>query len=88
MPNYHGMSEVKCLMPDVSCFVICRAFDINILSLKREGANLTDDAFLRNLELGALFTGDDMPIKLRQHFEHLVANGTLTGVESLNTRVG
>jgi phosphatidylserine/phosphatidylglycerophosphate/cardiolipin synthase-like enzyme len=40
-------------------------------------ANLTDDAFLRNLELGALFTGGDMPAKLRQHFEHLVANGTL-----------
>jgi cardiolipin synthase A/B len=40
-------------------------------------ANLTDDAFLRNLELGALFTGGDMPVKLRQHFEHLIANGTL-----------
>jgi cardiolipin synthase len=40
-------------------------------------ANLTDDAFLRNLELGALFTGGDLPTKLRQHFEHLIANGTL-----------
>lgn len=40
-------------------------------------ANLTDDAFLRNLELGALFTGGEMPAKLRQHFEHLVSNGTL-----------
>jgi cardiolipin synthase len=40
-------------------------------------ANLTDDAFLRNLELGALFTGGDIPIKLRQHFVHLIANGTL-----------
>jgi cardiolipin synthase len=40
-------------------------------------ANLTDDAFLRNLELGALFAGGDMPAKLRKHFEHLVANGTL-----------
>jgi phosphatidylserine/phosphatidylglycerophosphate/cardiolipin synthase-like enzyme len=40
-------------------------------------ANLTDDAFLRNLELGALFTGGDMPAKLREHFEHLVANCTL-----------
>jgi phosphatidylserine/phosphatidylglycerophosphate/cardiolipin synthase-like enzyme len=40
-------------------------------------ANLTDDAFLRNLELGALFTGGDMPAKLLQHFEHLIANDTL-----------
>jgi hypothetical protein len=30
-------------------------------------ANLTDDAFLRNLELGVLFTGGDMPSKLREH---------------------
>jgi cardiolipin synthase len=40
-------------------------------------ANLTDDAFLRNLELGALFTGGEMPTRLRDHFEHLIANGTL-----------
>lgn len=40
-------------------------------------ANLTDDAFLRNLELGVLFMGGDMPTKLRQHFEHLIAAGTL-----------
>jgi phosphatidylserine/phosphatidylglycerophosphate/cardiolipin synthase-like enzyme len=40
-------------------------------------ANLTDDAFLRNLELGVLFMGGDMPTKLRQHFEHLIALGTL-----------
>jgi len=41
-------------------------------------ANLTDDAFLRNLELGALFTGGDMPTMLRQHFEHLIVSGTLS----------
>jgi phosphatidylserine/phosphatidylglycerophosphate/cardiolipin synthase-like enzyme len=40
-------------------------------------ANLTDDAFLRNLELGVLFMGGDMPSKLRQHFEDLMAVGTL-----------
>jgi cardiolipin synthase len=40
-------------------------------------ANLTDDAFLRNLELGVLFMGGDMPSKLRQHFEDLMAAGTL-----------
>jgi cardiolipin synthase A/B len=36
-------------------------------------ANLTDDAFMRNFELGVLFTGGEMPSKLREHFEHLVA---------------
>lgn len=40
-------------------------------------ANLTDDAFLRNLELGVLFMGGDMPTRLREHFEHLIAAGTL-----------
>ena len=40
-------------------------------------ANLADDAFLRNLELGVLFMGGEMPVKLRQHFEHLIAAGTL-----------
>jgi cardiolipin synthase len=40
-------------------------------------ANLTDDAFLRNLELGVLFVGGDMPTKLREHFDHLIAAGTL-----------
>jgi hypothetical protein len=29
-------------------------------------ANLADEAFLRNLELDALFTGGEMPTKLRQ----------------------
>jgi phosphatidylserine/phosphatidylglycerophosphate/cardiolipin synthase-like enzyme len=40
-------------------------------------ANLTDDAFLRNLELGVLFMGGDMPTKLRKHFDHLIVDGTL-----------
>jgi len=40
-------------------------------------ANLMDDAFLRNLELGVLFMGGDMPTKLREHFEHLIAARTL-----------
>jgi len=40
-------------------------------------ANLTDDAFLRNLELGVLFMGGEMPGKLRRHFEYLISAGTL-----------
>jgi cardiolipin synthase len=45
-------------------------------------ANLTDDAFLRHLELGVLFIGGEMPTKLRQHFEHLIAAGTLFALGS------
>jgi cardiolipin synthase A/B len=41
-------------------------------------ANLTDDAFLRNLELGILFMGGNIPMRLREHFEHLIGAGTLT----------
>jgi cardiolipin synthase len=40
-------------------------------------ANLTDDAFLRNLELGVQFVGGEMPTRLRAHFEHLISSGTL-----------
>jgi phosphatidylserine/phosphatidylglycerophosphate/cardiolipin synthase-like enzyme len=45
-------------------------------------ANLTDDAFLRNLELGVLFAGGDIPSRLREHFEHLVASGMLVRWQS------
>jgi len=34
-------------------------------------------SFLRNLELGALFTGGTMPAQLLEHFEHLISTGTL-----------
>ena len=34
-------------------------------------------AFLRNLELGVLFMGGEIPSKLRRHFEYLIAEGTL-----------
>jgi cardiolipin synthase len=40
-------------------------------------ANLTDDAFNRNLELGALFYGGEIPERLRTHFEELISSGTL-----------
>jgi len=41
-------------------------------------ANLTDDAFTRNLELGALLSSGDIIQRLREHFHGLCANGTLT----------
>src|SRR5438874_10089668 len=46
-------------------------------------ANLKDDAFLRNLELGVLFMGGDMPTKLREHFEHLTRGRPPFALESL-----
>jgi phosphatidylserine/phosphatidylglycerophosphate/cardiolipin synthase-like enzyme len=40
-------------------------------------ANLTDDAFSRNLELGTLISSDELVQRLRGHFEGLCADGTL-----------
>jgi cardiolipin synthase len=40
-------------------------------------ANLTDDAFNRNLEIGALFSGGEIPGRLRTHFEGLILSRTL-----------
>ena len=40
-------------------------------------ANLTDDAFNRNLELGALFSSDEIVQRFREHFDSLCADGTL-----------
>jgi|SRR5271166_1650928 len=45
-------------------------------------ANLTDDAFNRNLELGALFSSDEILQRLRQHFDSLCADDTLRLFES------
>ena len=39
-------------------------------------ANLTDDAFNRNFELGSLFAGYEVVSHLKAHFEGLCANGT------------
>jgi len=40
-------------------------------------ANLTDDAFNRNLEIGTLISGGEIPERLRNHFEELISSGTL-----------
>lgn len=41
-------------------------------------ANLTDDAFIRNLELGALFMGNEIPMKIRDYIKGLCAENVLT----------
>ena len=43
-------------------------------------ANLTDDAFTRNLELGALLSSGEIRQRLREHFDGLCVNGTLRRV--------
>jgi cardiolipin synthase len=39
-------------------------------------ANLTDDAFTRNLEMGTLFSGEEILRRLRGHFDSLFADGS------------
>lgn len=41
-------------------------------------ANLTGDAFNRNMELGVVFRGGEIPRKLIQHFRSLIASGILS----------
>jgi cardiolipin synthase len=40
-------------------------------------ANLTDDAFTRNLELGTLISSGEFIQRLREHFDNLCAEGAL-----------
>jgi len=40
-------------------------------------ANLTDDAFTRNLELGVLVSGEEFLQRIKCHFDTLCENGTL-----------
>jgi cardiolipin synthase A/B len=47
-------------------------------------ANLTDDAFSRNLELGMLVSNDQFLTRIRGHFESLCADGTLKEWEFQN----
>ena len=45
-------------------------------------ANLTDDAFSRNCELGILFSDSQILERIRWHFDSLCSNGTLKLWES------
>jgi phosphatidylserine/phosphatidylglycerophosphate/cardiolipin synthase-like enzyme len=40
-------------------------------------ANLTGDAFNRNMELGVLFRGGEIPRQILEHFRSLIASGVL-----------
>ena len=44
-------------------------------------ANLTDDAFNRNMELGLLVRDPTVVASLVEHFEELIRRGVLTRVE-------
>jgi phosphatidylserine/phosphatidylglycerophosphate/cardiolipin synthase-like enzyme len=58
-----GKLHVKCAVID-NCAVIT-------------SANLTDDAFNRNMEMGVLFRKGEMPSLIREQFLHLVMNNIL-----------
>lgn len=47
--------------------------DVVLLS----SANLTDDAFNRNLEVGVMATNAELLLSVKTHFEELIADGTL-----------
>lgn len=55
--------------------VKCAVADAHRLFLS--SANLTEYAFTINMELGLLVTGGKLPGRVEQHFEQLLANGTL-----------
>lgn len=52
----------------------CAVVDDNAIV---SSANLTDDAFNRNMELGVLFRGGAVPNQLLEHFHSLIASGIL-----------
>jgi cardiolipin synthase A/B len=56
----------------------CAVVDNNALIFS---ANLTDDAFNRNMELGALFRGGNTPGKILTHFDFLFKSGILARYE-------
>jgi phosphatidylserine/phosphatidylglycerophosphate/cardiolipin synthase-like enzyme len=53
----------------------CAVIDDNAII---SSANLTDDAFNRNMELGILFRGGVIPQQLLGHFRSLIASGILS----------
>jgi len=58
-----GKLHAKCAIIDNSALI--------------SSANLTDDAFNRNMELGILLKGGDIPRLIRQHFEAMITNKIL-----------
>jgi len=65
--NRHGKPgklHAKCAVVDESALV--------------SSANLTDDAFNRNMELGLLFRGGSVPKQLRKHFDTLISEEILS----------
>ena len=59
-----GILHVKCAVADGRCLFL-------------SSANLTEYAFTRNMELGLLITGGELPGQVEAHFDRLVATGTL-----------
>jgi phosphatidylserine/phosphatidylglycerophosphate/cardiolipin synthase-like enzyme len=62
-----GILHVKCAVADGRWLFL-------------SSANLTEYAFTINMELGMLVTGGNLPGQVQEHFDELIANGTLAGV--------
>ncbi len=61
--NKPGKLHVKCAVIDDTAII--------------GSANLTDDAFIRNMEMGAIINETETVGKIREHFETLIRNGIL-----------
>jgi len=64
----HGILHVKCAVADGRWLFL-------------SSANLTEYAFTMNMELGMLVTGGSLPRLVQEHFDRLVADGSLTPVQ-------
>lgn len=62
-----GILHVKCLVSDSRRLFL-------------SSANMTEHAFTRNMELGLLITGTDLPGQVERHFDHLIVSQVLSPV--------
>lgn len=59
-----GLLPVKCVVADGRWLFL-------------PSANLTEQAFSINMELGVLITGGSTPVQVEAHFDRMVLNGVL-----------
>ena len=63
----HGILHVKCAVADGRCLFL-------------SSANLTEQAFTINMELGLLLTGGPLPAQVEEQFDRLIGMGVLEKV--------
>jgi phosphatidylserine/phosphatidylglycerophosphate/cardiolipin synthase-like enzyme len=67
--NKHGILHVKCAVADGEWLFL-------------SSANLTQQAFTINMELGMLVRGGTMPRKVEKQFHQLIENGNLRRIDA------